>query len=112
MAMCPRFLLPLQGSGSEPANAAPGGGRPSPCLALPCPQLKMVHRLDTKLCDLRTVLCLLRRPAEGECYLQTEDGPLDGECHHPGFLGTECALPAEVAYSLYQKCRILLGTDS
>ncbi len=65
MAMCPRFLLPLQGSGSEPANAAPGGGRPSPCLALPCPQLKMVHRLDTRLCDLRTVLCLLRKPAEG-----------------------------------------------
>ncbi len=91
----------LQRSGSEPASAAPGGGRPSPSFALPRPSLEMVRGLDTKLQDLRSALCLLRRPAEGECHLQAEDGSLDSGCHHPVLSGTGCVLPAQVASSLY-----------
>ncbi len=67
----------LQGSGDEPASATPGGGRPSPSFALSHPSLEMVRRPDTKLQDLRSALCLLWRPAEGEGRLQAEDGPLD-----------------------------------
>ncbi|KAL0173674.1 hypothetical protein M9458_029642, partial [Cirrhinus mrigala] len=58
-----------------------------PSFALSCPSPKMVHRLDTKLQDLRPALCLLRRPAE--------DGPLDSGRYHLGLPGTACALPAQ-----------------
>ncbi len=56
--------------------------------------------------------CLLQRPAERECRLQAEDGPLDSGCHHPGLSGTGCALPVQVESSLYKKCGVLLGADS
>ncbi|KAL0150167.1 hypothetical protein M9458_054594 [Cirrhinus mrigala] len=67
---------------------SPRGGGPSPSFALSRPSPKMVCRPDTKLQDLRPALCLLRRPAEGECRLQAEDGPLDSGCHHPSLPGT------------------------
>ncbi len=62
-----------------------------------------------KLQDLRPALCLSRRPAERECRLQAEDGPLDSGCHHPGLSGTGCALPVQVESSLYEKSSVLLG---
>ncbi|KAL0152755.1 hypothetical protein M9458_052478, partial [Cirrhinus mrigala] len=46
----------LQGSGGEPASAAPGGAKPSPIFALSCPSSKMVRRPDTSLQDLRPAL--------------------------------------------------------
>ncbi len=36
-----------------------------------------------------------------ECRLQAEDGPLDSGRHHPGLLGTGCALPVQVESPLY-----------
>ncbi len=68
----------LQGPGSEPGSepcmAAPGGGRPSPGFALSSSRLAIVHRQNPKPQDLRSALCLLRRPAEGKGCLQAEDG--------------------------------------
>ncbi len=98
----------LQRPGGEPASAAPGGGRPSPSFSLSRPS--MLRWQDAKLKDIRPALCLLRRPAEGECRLQAEDGPLDSGRHHPGLSGTGCALPVQVESSLYKKCGVLLGT--
>ncbi len=45
---------------------------------------------------------LARLPtAEREGCLQAEDGPVYSGCHHLGLRSTRCALPAEVACSLY-----------
>ncbi len=60
----------------------------------------------------QTSSCLLRRPAERECRLQAEDGPLDSGCHYPGLSGTWCALPVQVESPLYKKCGILQGAGS
>ncbi len=60
----------------------------------------------------QTSSCLLRRPAERECRLQAEDGPLDSGCHYPGLSGIGCALPVQVESSLYKKCGVLLGAGS
>ncbi len=60
----------------------------------------------------QTNSCLLRRPAERECRLQAEDGPLDSGCHHRGLSGTGCALPVQVESPLYKKCGVLLGACS
>ncbi len=99
-------------AGGEPASAAPGGGRPSPGFALSRPSIETLRWQDAKLQDLRPALCLSRRPAERECRLQAEDGPLDSGCHHPGLSGTGCALPVQVESSLYEKCSVLLGAGS
>ncbi len=48
----------LQGPGSEPASAAPGGGRPSPGFALSSSRLATIHRQNSKPQDLRPALCL------------------------------------------------------
>ncbi len=90
----------------------PGGGRPSPDFALSRPSIETLRWQDAKLQDLRPALCLSRRPAERECRLQAEDGPLDSGCHHPGLSGTGCALPIQVESSLYEKCSVLLGAGS
>ncbi len=102
----------FQRPGGEPASAAPGGGRHSPCFALSRPSIEILRWQDAKLQDLRPALCLSQRPAERECRLQAEDGPLDSGCHHPGLSGTGCALPVQVESSLYKKCGILLGAGS
>ncbi len=99
-------------AGGEPASAAPGGGRPSPGFALSRPSIETLRWQDAKLQDLRPALCLSRRPAERECHLQAEDGPLDSGCHYPGLSGTGCALPVQVESSLYEKCSVLLGAGS
>ncbi len=90
----PRFwtggipLLPSE-PGGEPASAAPGGGRSSPCFPLSHPSIEMLRCQDAKLQDLKPALCLPRRPTEGECHLQVEDGPLDSGHHHPGLSGRD-----------------------
>ncbi len=53
-----------------------------------------------------------RSPAERECHIQAEDGPLDSGCHHPGLSGTGCALPVQIESSFYKKCGFLLGAGS
>ncbi len=60
----------------------------------------------------QTSSCLLRRPAERECRLQAENGPLDSGCHYPGLSGTGCALPVQVESPPYKKCGVLLGAGS
>ncbi len=102
----------LQGPGSEPASAAPGGGRPSPGFALSSSRLATIHRQNSKPQDLRPALCLLRRPAEGKGCLQAEDGPLDSGCHCLGLPSSRRALPAQVACPLYERRGILLGVGS
>ncbi len=102
----------LQGPGSEPASAAPGGGRPSPGFALSSSHLATIHRLNSKPQDLRPALCLLRRPAEGKGCLQAEDGPLDSGCHCLGLPSSWRVLPAQVACPLYERRGILLGVGS
>ncbi len=97
----------LRGPSGEPASIAPGEGRPSPSFA--CPIRALTGR---EASGPQTSSCLLRRPAERECRLQAEDGPLDSGCHHPGLSGTGCALPVQVESSLYKKCGVLLGADS
>ncbi len=93
-------------------STSPRGGRPSPRFALSRPSIEMLRWQDAKLQDLRPALCLPRKPAEGECRLQAEDGPLDSGRNHPGLSSTECALPIQFESSLYKKCGILLGTGS
>ncbi|KAI2645832.1 ORF V: Enzymatic polyprotein [Labeo rohita] len=44
--------------------------------------------------DVRTALCLLRRTAEGEGCLQTEDLPLAGKCNPYGLPGQRPTLPS------------------
>ncbi len=83
-----------------------------PWLCLSRPSIETLRWQDAKLQDLRPALCLSRRPAERECRLQAEDGPLDSGCHHPGLSGTGCALPVQVESSLYEKCSVLLGAGS
>ncbi len=104
--------VPTTKPSGEPASAAPGGGRPSPGFALSRPSIETLRWQDAKLQDLRPALCLSWRPAERECRLQAEDGPLDSGCHHPGLSGTGCALPVQVESSLYEKCSVLLGAGS
>ncbi len=110
--MCPRFLPLPSGTGSEPASAAPGGGRPSPGFTLSSSRLATIHRQNSKPQDLRPALCLLRRPAEGKGCLQAEDGPLDSGCHCLGLPSSRRALPAQVACPLYERRGILLGVGS
>ncbi len=101
-----------QGPGSEPASAAPGGGRPSPGFALSSSRLATIHKQNSKPQDLRPALCLLRRPAEGKGCLQAEDGPLDSGCHCLGLSSSRRALPTQVACPLYERRGILLGIGS
>ncbi len=101
----------LRGPSGEPASAEPGGGRPSPSFACPVRALTC-YVTGREASGPQTSSCLLRRPAERECCLQAEDGPLDSGCHHPGLSGTGCALPVQVESSLYEKCGILLGAGS
>ncbi len=51
------------------------------------------YSLQSQVVSLQALpaLCLTRRPAEGECCLQAEDGPLDSGRHHSGLSGTGCA---------------------
>ncbi len=102
----------LQGPGSEPTSAAPGGGRPSPGFALSSSRLATIHRQNSKPQDLRPALCLLRRPAEGKGCLQAEEGPLDSGCHCLGLPSSRRALPTQVACPLYERHGILLGVGS
>ncbi len=102
----------LQGPGSEPASAAPGGGRPSPGFTLSSSRLATIHRQNSKPQDLRPALCLLRRPAKGKGCLQAEDGPLDSGCHCLGLPSSRRALPAQVACPLYERRGILLCVGS
>ncbi len=90
----------LQGPGGEPASAALGGGRPS--LSFACPVRALTCYFD-RTQSFRTSDQLLSVTEAGrrECHLQAEDGPLDSGRHHPGLLGTGCALPVQVESPLY-----------
>ncbi len=102
----------IQRPSGEPASAAPGGGRPSPGFALSRPRIEKTTTLTGRKASGPQTSSLSRRPAERECRLQAEDGPLDSGCHHPGLSGTGCALPVQVESSLYEKCSVLLGAGS
>ncbi len=56
----------LQGPGSEPASAAPGGGRPSPGFARSSSRIATIHRQNSKPQDLRPALCLLQEASRRE----------------------------------------------
>ncbi len=91
----------LQGPGGEPASAALGGGRPSLSFALSRPSIEMLRWQDAKLQDLRPALYLSRRPAEGNAVSKQRMAHWIVDCHHPGLLGTGCALPVQVESPLY-----------
>ncbi len=94
------------GPSGEPAALPPEEADP----ALLCfPVRALTCYVDNASSGPQTSSCLSRRPAERECRLQAEDGPLDSGCHHPGLSGTGCALPVQVESSLYEKCSVLLA---
>ncbi len=107
--MCPRFPLLHLETKWWACKRCPRRRQTQPWLCLSRPSIETLRWQDAKLQDLRPALCLSRRPAERECRLQAEDGPLDSGCHHPGLSGTGCALPVQVESSLYEKCSVLLG---
>ncbi len=95
----------LPRGGGEPASTALGGGRSSLSIAV---SRKSISHICGPHPELWAALCLPRRSAKREGYLQTEVAPLDSGWRHLGIPISRRAVPPGGEGSVHSECSLLL----